>query len=427
MKKNVLFLIFLAIGIIFRLYSCFYTGHVGDMSQYMEWGSKTLMYGLSEGFKGIYYPFQFQIFELFSFISKETSIPTFIVFKLGNLPFDIGIMYLLTLILKRNKKSEYFALLYWLNPWFLNNFALGFVDTQYTFFVLLSIFLYKKNGNVRDFLISGLPLGLAVVLKPQVVMIFLAFSFTFLFYMLRDKKQYKCLYFFVPSVICFLAYELYFTVSLYPSVYIASRGMEIPSILYLPAHYINVKNINPNGLTCSMMNIWYPIADLLRDKNEPIYSISSKIELLPHLTISTLFLVTTILIILKYCHTKIKNAMAVTPLTLLNIVAFVGLFVPFFMTNAHYNHPYIGSVCLVPLVPFLSRKNQIFVCILYLVLFFNIFEFAGLGGLYPAVNRTSSIVVFCVSLIAIIAFVKVLVCLYKKSPGEEAGMYKLNS
>jgi hypothetical protein len=385
----------------------------------MEWGNNTLVYGLSESYKGIYYPFQYQIFELFSFISGETSIPAFIVFKLGNLPFDIGIMYLLMLILKRNKKSEYFALLYWLNPWFLNNFVLGFVDMQYTFFVLLSVFLFKKDGSVKDFLISGLPLGLAVVLKPQVVIIFLALSFTFLFYLLKDKKRYKYLYFFLPSVICFLAYELYFTVSLYPSVYIYSRGMEIPSIFYLPAHYINVKNISPKGLTCGMMNIWYPIAELLRDKNEPIYSISSEIELLPHLSISTLFLATTILIILKYCHTKIKSTTTITPLALLNIVAFVGLFVPFFMTNAHYNHPYIGTVFLIPLIPFFSKKNQIFAYILYLVLFFNIFKSGGLGGLLPAINNVSSIIIFCASIISIITFLIVLVCLYKSIPTKD--------
>lgn len=412
--KRILFIICVVLGFSIRLYSCFYEGHIGDMSQYMDWGEKTLLEGLANSYKGIYYPLQYHFFEFFAFIAHLFSITPFFVFKLANLPFDFGIFCLLLLFLKNNQRSFYFALLYWLNPWFLNNFTLGFVDTQYTFFLLLCVYLFKKDGTIKDYLVAGIPLGLAFVLKPQVVMIFFALFLLVFFFIWSHRRSYKYLSLFVPSVLFFLLYEIYFTYALYPSIYIESKMIELPSLFVLPAHYINVKNIAPCCLTASLMNLWYPIADCFREVGAPIYSVSSKVEIIPFISFGTIILLSTVLVFVHYSYTTAKRAAFISQSMVLNLVAFVSLFVPFFMTSAHYNHPYLGSVFLILIFAFTQNKLfKIVVGIFYLLLFINIFDFAGIGGLSEQFTRIPSDIIFYLSFISIAAFGVILYYLYR--------------
>ncbi len=131
-------------GLIIKILSLFFIG-VFDMHQYYEWGLGTLNNGLCNSYKGTYFPVQYLIFEIDTWLSLFTNVDYYVIFKLTNLLFDIGNFIVIYFILKEIGTNRYYALLYWLHPCFLNLFSLGYVDFQFSFFILISIYFTLKT------------------------------------------------------------------------------------------------------------------------------------------------------------------------------------------------------------------------------------------------------------------------------------------
>jgi hypothetical protein len=358
------------IGVIVRYRMLFYLG-TDDMNAYHDWGQRALESGLPGTYHGIYFPVQYQLFELCAWIEARSSASFIPIFKLSNLVFDAGSYWLVYLLLKRQGSNPAYALLYWLHPWFLSVFSLGYIDFQFTFFVLLSVYLLEQD-TAADYVRAGVPLAVAFLMKPQAQILLIA---TFLYGALhyvrtRDARPFGMLVF--PTLL-FVAYETYFTISLFPVFGYAAAGV-------LPWTYLDVTNVMP-ALTAQMTNIWYPVAYVMKRPNDPIYAISDQIQLLPY--ISAKYLAAGAVLGMVGSHVSRVERVDEPFIgdTFVKIFGFATIVVPFIMTSAHENHLFLGSVFLVLLAaqarpPSFKIASQV----LLLVQFLNIY---GLYGQHP--------------------------------------------
>ena len=358
------------IGVILRYRMLFYLG-TDDMNAYHDWGQRALESGLPGTYHGIYFPVQYQLFELCAWVEARLGVSFIPVFKLSNLLFDAGSFCLLSLLLKRQGSNPAYALLYWLHPWFLSVFSLGYIDFQFTFFVLLSVYLLERD-TAGDYIRAGVPLAVAFLMKPQAQILLIA---TFVYGVVhyartRDARPFEMLVF---PVLLFLAYEAYFTISLIPVFGSAAAGV-------LPWTYLDVTNVMP-ALTAQMTNIWYPVAYVMKRPNDPIYAISDQIQLLPYVSAKYLAAVSVLgLVGFKAARVERADEPFIGD-TFVNLFGFATIAVPFIMTSAHENHLFLGSVFLVL---FTARRLplsfKVASHVLLLVQFLNIY---GLYGQHP--------------------------------------------
>jgi hypothetical protein len=358
------------IGVILRYRMLFYLG-TDDMNAYHDWGQRALESGLPGTYHGIYFPVQYQLFELCAWVEARLGVSFIPVFKLSNLLFDAGSFCLLSLLLKRQGSNPAYSLLYWLHPWFLSVFSLGYIDFQFTFFVLLSVYLLERD-TAGDYIRAGVPLAVAFLMKPQAQILLIA---TFVYGVVhyartRDARPFEMLVF---PVLLFLAYEAYFTISLIPVFGSAAAGV-------LPWTYLDVTNVMP-ALTAQMTNIWYPVAYVMKRPNDPIYAISDQIQLLPYVSAKYLAAVSVLgLVGFKAARVERADEPFIGD-TFVNLFGFATIAVPFIMTSAHENHLFLGSVFLVL---FAARRLplsfKVASHVLLLVQFLNIY---GLYGQHP--------------------------------------------
>jgi hypothetical protein len=368
-------------GFVIRYPMLFYMG-VFDMDAYYDWGKDALEIGLPRSYHGIYFPFQYQLFEFCTWIVSRSGVEFFTVFKVSNLIFDLGSFVLLVLLLKRQRSNPAFALLYWLHPWFLSVFALGYCDFQFTFFVLLCTWFLRRD-TARDYVFAGIPLGVAFLMKPQaqILMVVTFLYALFCFIRRRDARAFGMM---AGPIFLFLGYEAYFVHSLPHFRHWAA--------LVLPLSYLNITNIMP-ALTAQMTNIWSPIAYLIKRPDEPILAISDQIQLLPY--ISAKYLAAGTVLTLVGIHVwRIEREVELSPSDkFATIFAFATMAVPFLMTSAHENHLFLGTVFLVLIgARSASLSLQLAVQILLLVQFLNIYSLYGAhpAGLAQFLKRTQS-------------------------------------
>ena len=336
MQQRVGLLAGLILGLPLKYGMLFYPG-VFDMDAYYEWGNAALAPGLVQSYHGIYFPLQYQLFAACAWTVARSGLEFFIVFKAANVVFDLGLFFLLVFILRRQGSNPIYALLYWLHPWFLTIFSLGYIDFQFSFFVLLSVWCLRGE-TVRDYGLAGLALGCAFVMKPQAQILLIAtFCFVLSRYLrTRDMRPWAML---AGSVAFFGGYELFF--------YLTERSYA--SAWILPSSYLNISNVMP-ALTAQMTNIWYPVAYLMKPAGEPIYSVSDQIHILPLLSVK--FLAAAVVLLLIGWHVfRIERATALSiSEKFIRIFGFAAMLVPFVMTSGHENHLFLGTIFLVLLM-----------------------------------------------------------------------------
>jgi Dolichyl-phosphate-mannose-protein mannosyltransferase len=309
---------------------------VFDMEEYYKWGQRALEIGLPWSYHGIYFPLQYQLFEVCATVVSRSGLKFFTVFKLANLAFDIGCFSLLLALLKRQQASPLYALLYWLHPWFLTVFSLGYVDVQFAFCVLLAIWLLHRD-TIRDYLLAGLPLGCAFMMKPQAQILVLA-AFVYACFRWLRRKDARPFAMLAGPVLFFLAYEWFFIHTL--------RRPRFVHAAILPASYLNVTNLMP-ALTAQMTNIWSFVAYLLKNPGQHLIAVSDRIHLLPWIPAKYLAAGVVLGLIGLHVH-RVERRPALSPSDrLMLIFAFASLAVPFLMTSAHENHLFLGTIFLV--------------------------------------------------------------------------------
>jgi hypothetical protein len=357
------------IGLIVRYPMLFYMG-VFDMNAYYDWGKRSIADGLPIYYHGIYFPFQYQIFEVCAWIVARSGWDFVPVFKASNLVFDVGSFWVLILLLRRLGLNPAYALLYWLHPWFLSVFSLGYIDFHFTFFVLLTVYLLRRE-TTRDYLVAGSPLAFAFLMKPQAqILVIATFMYGVFHYVRRRDVGPLCMM--AAPIILFVGYEAYFTASRFSgSLYEAGR--------LLPDSYLTVTNVMP-ALTAQMTNLWYPIAYFMKEPGDQIYAISDQIHPLPYIQARHLAAAVVLTLVGMYVFRVHRAAEPLITDKFVRIFGFATVAVPFIMTSAHENHLFLGSVFLVLLTAALPLSFKVASHILLMVQFANIY---GLYGDHP--------------------------------------------
>jgi len=396
-----IFWIIIILGLVVRLLSLSFNG-IFDIATYNEWGLNTLKNGLNETYQGIYFPFQYQLFAFSSWLAVKLNIEYFIIFKSVNLIFDIGNLAVLYLILKKLGISKFYLLIYWIHPWFLNMFSLGYCDFQFTFFILCTIlFTLKATSGSRDFLIAGIFLGFAFLMKPQVEIIVLAFFIYSLFFFFRNR-DIKVLNIFIFPAILFINYSLYFFIT--------------PGDPFRVAHaYLNVADASVVCLNANFLNLWFPVAYMMKNDGDPIYSISDLTEF-AGIPLRYLAIVAVLILIILFIKKLADKKSSDHDLSLLMIASFSSFVVPFVMTSAHENHLFLGTVLIIPLLAisksFLFRISVHIILVLQAV---NLYGYYGFGE-----GRTFSLnfsynyeIALILSFVASFAFIIILFFFFK--------------
>jgi len=358
------------IGLLARCPMLFYMG-MNDMNVYHEWGQSALESSLPSTYHGIYFPVQYQVFEVCTWIAATSGADFVPVLKLSNLLFDVGSFGLLVLLLKRQGSNPAYALLYWLHPWFLSIFSLGYIDFQFTCFVLLSIYLLRQE-TARDYILAGVPLGVAFLMKPQAQILLIASFVYFMVHYARTRNAWPLGLMAFP-ILLFIGYEVYFTISLF-----SAAGFD--ALRKLPSSYLNVTNVMP-ALNAQIPNIWYPIAYFMKRPGDRIFAISDQIHLLPG--ISAKYLAAAVVLGLVGLHVSRVARRGELPIRdkFVSMFGFATVAVPFLMTSAHENHLFLGSVFLVLFTAGrLSLPLRVATHILLIMQFLNIY---GLYGRHP--------------------------------------------
>ena len=339
-----------------------------DILVYTDWGRDALTKGLAKGFHGIYFPIQYQIFELSLWVGQISGIDFQVVLRFIGLFFDIGNFILLTMILKTIGGNKLFAILYWLHPWFVIIFAEGYVDCQFVFFVLLTLYILLQGKTLSNYFWAGVPLGIAFLMKPQAQMLVFAAAVFALVGFIRRRKFDQFLILAAPAIL-FLGYDLYFFVNLFPALGV------VRALVFLPRKYLGIQG-EMAVLTGNMLNFWYPIAYFMKQPGTPIYSVGSDKFLLPFVQFRVLASLVVITLVSWYTFLvqRLDESKAESGGSILLIFAFVSLVVPFLMTSAHENHLYLGTVLLVILLAkFGGRLFNLAIQLTLIIQFVNIY------------------------------------------------------
>jgi|GEM_PF-1654698 len=384
--------------------------HMGvfDMDVYFEWGRRALEIGMPRSYHGIYFPVQYQIFELCAWLTSRVGGQFFTIYKLPNLLSDTASFCLLLLLLRRQRSNPLYALVYWLHPWFLALFSLGYADFQFTFFVALCVFLLRGE-TARDYLLAGLPLAVAFLMKPQaLILVVVSFAYCLSrFWRTRDRRPLALL---IPPSLLFLAYEVWFIRALPRPRMIAAQ--------VLPLSYLNVTNIMP-ALTAQMTNIWYPIAYFIRKPGEGVHTVSDQIHVLPFVPAKYLAAIAVLALVIFYAFRVEREKETSLSDRFVKMFGFSTIAVPFLMTSAHENHLFLGSVFLVLLLgqP-LSFFEKLAIHILLLVQFANIYSLYGehpawLAQLFKRTQSNELMVAY--SIVAVVCFAVIAKALWSRS------------
>jgi len=399
-RRTITFSILFLVGLALRIYMISYPGGY-DMLSYFAWGRDVRNIGLAHGYQGTYFPVQYQLFALCSGIAAGCHLPEYAVFKASNLVFDLGIVLLLRALIKQLGGNPAYAFLYWLHPWFLAIFSQGYIDSHFTFFVLLMLVVLKNGETVRRQLLAGIPLGASVLMKPQAAVLLFAFPF-YIALMAWKHRSFRALPLLAGPSLLLIGYNIYFSVSLYPQ-------LGFRAAVEMLRYYPDVAAIMP-VLSAYMLNMWYPLAFALKSPEGDTAMVSSKIHILPFVEAQTIAAVISITLIAWFIWRLVHAGLRPRNRTYLLIACFATTVVPVIMTSAHENHLFLASVLFIPLLA-ISREPLFNVSVQLTLLLqgLNLYLSYGAGQLaarlrpfYPE-NVRALLAVFSVVLFVIIA------------------------
>ena len=351
-----------ALGLILRAALLNQDG-TSDILTDLQWGREANALGLPWSYAGDYFPLQYQVFQV-----VEALPSSLLAFKTVNLVAELGVFFLLIVLLRRWGLNPAYAFVFWLHPYFLEMFWLGYIDVQFAFFVLLGILALTRATSLRGFLIAGIPFAVAWQLKPQPVIGAVMIALFVLALAVQTLvtrsgpaawRAARLSALFVAPAILWVGYEVWFT---------AVTGE--PTRLPLRTYH-GIVDFMP-VLTAQMLNIWYPVAEYYRDGSEVNFGVEGPDSL--HTlakAITAVLLVSAVAVVWRFCRSR-QDAVVV-----LLLFGFGAAILPMTMTRAHENHFYLAAVLLVPICAVFRTKR-----LDRLVGAFLLVQFVNLFGLY---------------------------------------------
>lgn len=354
------------LGLAIRLLVLPYKG-TQDMDTYLDWGHRTLDLGLPNAYSGIYFPVAFQIFATTVRIADVTGLSEISAIKLVNLCCDVGAFALLLALLHRWRAPPAYALLYWLHPFFLAIFWLGYMDAQMAFLLLASLAVIAYARGWAAELAAGVPLALLMLLKPQGALIVGAIVALTAIALVRRRSAVAPLAslarLLAAPALLFVAYSWWIGTS------------ELHSPLYLADTIRQTRTVAPS-LSANMANVWALVAELYRAPGAPSYSVFK-----PSVYHQIATLVTVVLIVWSIAWLVPRIGWRPFAQRLVFAIAATMAIYPMTATAAHENHLFAGALALV-LVAALLRDRAVtgWLSALLLVQFANLALLYGLGA-----------------------------------------------
>lgn len=339
----------LAVGLAIRV--LFVSRHgTGDVDTYIQWGYDTVNLGLAKAYHGIYFPLQYDLFSLAVRGANSLGVSSLTALKLGTLVFDAGSLGLLALLLRRCGASPAYALIYWLHPFFLWVYILGYIDSQMGFFVVLALVGLSYARAWWQYVVASIPLGAAFLLKPQAELLVIALAGLGVLSAVGGRIRRlrvgdglrspgaRYLLLLVGPVALFALFSAVLATDGHSLTYLAQT--------YSPGELAR----QSNSLSANMPNVWFVVADALAGPGEPLYAVTSPaiLHTIGFLLAAPLVLVAALLIARLPRLTTIQSTVAV--------LAVATLVTPMVLTRGHENHLFLGGLLGVVLVALVRRR-----------------------------------------------------------------------
>lgn len=339
--------VLLAAGLLARI-AVFGMTEMHDMAEYERWAVNTSEQGLRAAYEGIYFPVQYAALAGVLHLASALKLSFAAAFKLVNLGCEIGTLLLLIGVLRSAGRPAAWSLVYWLNPYVIALFGLGYIDAQFAVMLMLSCFLAARAPFRGQMLAAGIPFALALFSKPQMLGICAGLLFIVGLGSLRDALRLLASqdgrrsvrawsgllspwFFFVPSGVFFIALSFYID-----RVHLARFAYSM----------LGTQDILP-CLTAHMPNAWYLPAWFLRaSASDAIYSVEDTWKVLELLSARHLGMAVTIGVSawLAWIAVFRRDGNVRSAVVYSCIVS--GYLVPFVMTGAHENHAYLAMALM---------------------------------------------------------------------------------
>jgi hypothetical protein len=370
-KAQRLALILFAAGMVIRIL-LIPTPSGSDVVSYAKWGHNVYTQGLAESFDGVYFPIQYLLLSATHFFSAHLNITFDYVNKAFNLAFEVGLLALMISLTKKTIQPWKTMAIYWLNPFTLIIFQQGYIDSQFSFFVVLSVWVLLTQTHRRRYVLTSLSLGVALLMKPQALPIMVVLGLLGMILLVaRDGGWKKAFFIFSAPALLLLIFSVYFGFALDLTGHktlgsisgrIQSLGVSpatsdvLAGSTFLPAHYAHVPDIMP-AVNANMPGPWFFVAQSLRTNGQPIYRVSDKISF-AGISLRELGLALFLLISGLFAY-KISRSSRTIEEKIALVILFVPLLVPYLTTSAHESHFYLGFATGFVLFAWLGNRTAI--------------------------------------------------------------------
>jgi hypothetical protein len=346
------FVALFAVGFVIRFLLLQQKGTL-DMDQYLAWGNDVVSQDLAFSYHGIYFPVQYLVFALAVKLSWWLDISGITAIKAINFSADIASFGLLVVLLRRWGLSHRWALVYWLTPYFLAIYWLGYIDAQIGFLILLTLVILSYRQTFAAYLIAGIPFGIAFLMKPQVLTLMGMLGLAWLLAVVAPRRLRLAdwtgsLRLGLPAMVAFAA-VLFVAFSLYVGANgeVHDKGYGYVAHTYTPSELER----QSAGFTGNMLNVWFPVAFAYREGDEPVYAVAEPAVLNKvGAVVALLFLAAGALLVMSRTRSLDLSR------TILCLFLVGAAVVPMIATHAHENHLFLASVLTVPLLAMLRDR-----------------------------------------------------------------------
>jgi hypothetical protein len=347
------------LGLVVRLLLLPYKG-TADMDTYLDWGQQTLTLGLPNAYSGGYFPVAFQGFATTIRVADILGISQISAVKLVTLCCDVASFALIVVLLRRWRAPLWYALLYWLSPFFLAVYWLGYVDAEMAVLLLASLTILAVWRGTWAEVAAGIPLGLLAALKPQGLLVVGAIVALAVLSAVRRRQAVAPLAMTVRllafSVALFAFYSWWIATSVHHDIW------------YLAETVRGTDSAMPS-LSANMPNIWLIVSTFYVDAGKPLYTV---MEPTAYRTVGLFLTAALILAALWWLIGRVSK-LALSQ-RIAAAIAAVMLIYPFTITAAHENHLFVGGVTAVLIAAVVrDRYVTVFLCSLLALQFVNLF------------------------------------------------------
>jgi hypothetical protein len=360
-------------GVLFLKFVFVDTRGTGDMDTALSWGHALLRNGLVDGYTGSNFPIAFQLYEGLVWFADKVGMNEYTAMKSLDLVCDVGTFFALRALLRGWALSPDWAFLYWLSPYYLVMYWLGYDHFQMGLIVVVCLLAIQRARSDAGWLLASAVLGVAFLQRPQVqVLVAVLGLYVAVVAVERrrdgarralwNERTRPALLLLVGPAVLFAAYSLWF--------WIGGRYA-----LYLAREYAGLGVYSPS-LSANMLNVWAMVAEGYRSGGEKLYMVERP-EIFHTIAavIGGVALVGGVWLIARRAERRPFS------LTVLYLFAYGAILLPNVYTRAHENHFFLGGLLAVPLVALLPRRALALSALLATLALqgFNAFGIYGFG------------------------------------------------